>query len=148
MDYLYTMKLQVFLRSFGLPILFVIFLVTSFIIGMSPFSALMHTVLAFSVLMSRLLVDDRYVDTFEIRDGRISITYYTQFLKLKSFEGAVSDLRDVKLSKRMGIAVWLPRLDFKANGDWYYFYIVDGERYNHIQRQLSSVFEEKAVDER
>ncbi|HEY0068239.1 MAG TPA: hypothetical protein VGB46_12770 [Flavisolibacter sp.] len=139
------MKLQVFLRSFGLPILFVIFLVISFLIGMSTFSAFMHTALAFCLIMSRLLVDDRYVDTFVIRSGRVFITYYTQFLKLKSLECAVSDLNDVKLSRRMSIAaIWSPKLDFKADGDWFSFYIVDRQRYNEIQQQLSSVFEQKA----
>lgn len=137
------MKLQVFLRSFGLPILFVIFLVISFITGMSPFSALMHMALAFCLIMSRLLVDDRYVHTFTIRNDRVFITYYNQFLKLKSIECALSDLNDVTLSKRMSIAIWSPKLDFKADGDWFYFYIVGRKRYNDIQQQLSAVFKEK-----
>lgn len=138
------MKLQVFLRSFGLPLVLVTFLVTSFINGNSPFGLFMHVALAFCIILSRLLVEDRYVDTFTIRDGRISVTYYTQFLKLKSIECKVSDLTDVKLSRRMSIAaLWSPVLDFKADGDWFYFYIVSRKRYRHIQQQLSTVFEEK-----
>lgn len=146
--YLYNnsseMKLEVFLRSFGLPILFVVFLVVSYIAGMSPFGVLMHTALAFCLIGSRLLVDDRYVHTFEIRDGRVFITYYNQFLKLKSLECAVSDLADVKLSKWTSFAaLWSPKLDFKADGDWFYFYIVSRKRYNNIEQQLSSVFEQR-----
>jgi hypothetical protein len=41
-------------------------------------------------------------------------------------------------------AIWSPKLDFKADGDWFSFYIVDRQRYNEIQQQLSSVFEQKA----
>ena len=90
--------------------------------------------------MSRLLTDDKYVQTFTVRDGRLIITYFTQFLKLKSFNLALSDIVVVKLSKRLSIAaVWSPILDLKVDEAWIGFYVITKDLYRDIQNQLTSV---------
>lgn len=143
------MKLQVFLRSFGWPLCLVLFLVISYLMGMSPFNAWMHGALAACLILSRLLVDDRYVNTFSIREGRVFITYYNQFLKLKSVECAVSELSGVKLSRRLSIsALRSPILDFKADSDWFYFHIIGRRRYEKIQEELATVFEQEEAASR
>ncbi|MDQ3277468.1 MAG: hypothetical protein M3Q06_04030 [Bacteroidota bacterium] len=134
------MKLQVLLRSFGAPILLAIILVIRLSIGLTPFRALMETVFVVSIAISRLLSDDRYVRTFTINGGRIVITYFTRFLQVKSVDLALSDIADVRLSKRMSIAaLWSPILELKVDGEWISFYVVTKKEYDSVQQHLASV---------
>jgi hypothetical protein len=134
-----TMRMQVLLRSFGLPILLAIILILRLSIGLTPFRAFAETVFVVSIAISRLFSDDRYVQTISMRDSSIVITYFTRFLQLKSFDFALSDIVDVRLAKRLSIgALWSPILDLRVNGEWIGFYVVNKKLCNEIRQHLAS----------
>ena len=134
------MKLQVLLRSFGVPLLLTIILIIKLSGDLKPFRVFAEIVFVVSITISRLLSDDRYIQTFAIHNDRIAINYINLFLQVKSVEYALSDISDVKLSKRLPIAaIWSPILDLKVDNQRMSFHVISKELYLEIQQHLASV---------
>jgi hypothetical protein len=134
-----SMRQQVLLRSFGAPVLLAILLIIRLGHGLDPYQVFLHTAFVISILFLRLISGDKYVQTFAIRDGRIVIKYLTHFLQEKSVDLALSDISDVRLSKRTIFAVvWSPVFDLKAGGERLSFHVVSKKLYNEMQQQMAS----------
>ena len=132
------MKVQVFIRSFGAPILLAVLLIVWRIYGMTPFQTFIQATFVLSYAIAKLLSDVKYINTVSIDEERISISFYTQYLNLKHLEFDISNIKEIKLSKRSGMSwFWPPNLDFKFNGEQHSFEILSKALYNKIQHQVS-----------
>lgn len=133
-----AMRLNVFLRTYGLLILLAMVLFFRLSNGFTPFQLFVAIALVVSALLAILLNDNiRYVQSFSVRDGKLHITYLNRFLQYRSVE--LPATAEVKFSRRFRLsALWLPALDITADGEWMGFYIPSNKLYNDIRDQLAA----------
>ena len=134
------MKVEIFIRSFGGPILLAILLVIGILYGqLPPFQIFMQTIFVLSFTLLKLLSDGKFVCEVAIKENKLLVSFYTPLLKIKTAEFEVSEIKDVKLTKRSFISViWHPNLIVKSNNERKSFTILSKEMYNKIQLYLKS----------
>lgn len=138
-----TMKLRVFIRVYGIPILLLIILLARLSLGMTTFSTFGKTLFFVSVAAAALLTDRRYVERFAIQGDRLVIISVNQFLQRKTDNFPLSEISDVKLSKRKSYAlVWPPYFDFLIDSERRTYTVVSKNLYEHIQGQLAILQQE------
>jgi hypothetical protein len=130
------MKLQVFIRSFGFPIL----------VGVSLFFRIDSETKAFDVfgritffacvLLLALLSDYHYIQKVSLEGDRLMINYMTRFLQRKSIELPLADIAEVKLSPFKRFNLWSPTLTLKTEKKLMFFRILSKELHQDIQNQL------------
>jgi hypothetical protein len=130
------MKRQVLLRCFGGPFVLAILLVIGLCYNaMTPFQVFMNTVFVVSITILSLLSDNRFLVRFHVKDDRIYITYLTRFLQEKSMDIALSEISEVRLSKRSVLsALWPPHLNLKFEDERFRFTVLTKDRYNEVQQ--------------
>lgn len=126
-------EIQILLRSFAAPLLLavVLFAITGY--KMSSFQIFIQVVLVTSLVVLRLLSNERYLLTCILHDDKVAITYRTQFLQVRSIEFPFLEISDVRLSKRLGVdVIWCPVLSLKAKNE--------GLKFSWLQRRCTTPF--------
>ena len=132
------MKVEVFIRSFGGPIMLAVLLIVWRLHGMTSFQTFLQTTFVISYVIAKLLSDVKYINTLLIHEDRFSISFYNHYSSLRHLEFDIKNIKDIKLSKRSKISwLWPPNLDFKLNDEPYSLEILSKELYYKIERQIS-----------
>ena len=120
-------------------LLAVLFIIWLSYFDMTPFQVFTKATFIACLSILQLLSDDKYVLKFAIQDDNVAISYITQFLQIKSLHVPVSDIKEIKLSKRSKIStIWSPTLDLKVDGKMATFNVITKELHKEVQLLLES----------